>query len=555
MKRILTSTAQRPRPPGLRAGRRPAEHARRGQGRRELARRQRHACPGRKRPGGEQDAAAAERPTWGVADREAGRHQHRHVRSAGQGSHPQLRGRGSHGVRFGAARHLHRAVVRRLVRDPRSYVSRTFTVGKVDRLDVSEATPSGAFATRIILIDPTGTYAAYSIPQGGGNYGHVDVRKPRAGTWTAYFALSKSSGFRGTVAYSIVQTDTSTHGTVSPRYRVLRPGQKGTFTVHPKLPTSPGDLSASVQLAGSSGTTTSVPMTLRAVVPPRNTTFVGTITGGNGRQAGGVAQSNVYRLDVPSGKRDLSIGVTFSEPGQTVFGYLSAPDGQVYSFQGNLADGHALQLYRRDPMKGRWTFSLEVTNPVSGLETSQSFVAHVAYNTVEVRAAVPTSRSTKLAAGVPVTVPVRIKNTGVAPITYAADARLKTSGTIPLVELSGHATSPLPMPADVTPLWLVPTEVTHTEFTAVGDQPVNLDVNFQSGNPERYSAATRQQRHRGCRRRPGLTRSLGRRRGPDRSVQRPGAGGHRHALGHHPRSAVRPRGDVRRRRPVADRRR
>jgi hypothetical protein len=372
----------------------------------------------------------------------------------------------------------------------RSYVSRTFTVGKVDRLDVSEATPSGAFATRIILIDPTGAYAAYSIPQGGGNYGHVDVRKPKAGTWTAYFALSKSSGFHGTVAYSVVQTDTSTHGTVSPRYRVLKPGQKGTFTVHTKLPTSPGDLSASVQLAGSSGTTTSVPMTLRAVVPPRNTTFVGTITGGNGRQAGGVAQSNVYRLDVPAGKRDLSIGVTFSEPDQTVFGFLTAPDGQVYSFQGNLADGHALQLYRRDPMKGRWTFSLEVTNPVSGLETSQSFVAHVAYNTVEVRAAVPTSRNTKLAAGVPVSVPVRIKNTGVAPITYIADARLKTSGTIPLVELSGHATSPLPMPAGVIPLWLVPTEVTHTEFTATGDQPVNLDVYFQSGNPERYSAAS-----------------------------------------------------------------
>jgi hypothetical protein len=371
----------------------------------------------------------------------------------------------------------------------RSYVSRSFTVGKVDRLDVAEATPSGAFATRIILIDPTGAYAAYSIPQGSGNYGHVDVRKPKAGSWTAYFALSKSSGFHGTVAYSVVQTNTSTRGTVSPRYRVLKPGQKGTFTVHTTLPTSPGDLSASVQLAGSSGATTSVPMTLRAVIPPRNTTFVGTITGGNGRQAGGVAQSNVYRLDVPAGKRDLSIGVTFSEPNQTVSGYLTAPDGQVYSFQGNLADGHALQLYRRDPMKGRWTFSLEVTNPVSGLETSQSFVGHVAYNTVEIRAAVPASRNTTLAAGVPVTVPVRIKNTGVAPITYVADARLKSSGTIPLVELSGHATSPLPMPADVTPLWLVPTEVTHAEFTARGDQPVNLDVFFQSGDPDRYSAA------------------------------------------------------------------
>ena len=188
-----------------------------------------HGTPARagQRPGGEQDPAAAERPTRSVDDREAvvtnTGTSVQLVKAATRSFEDVVR------TSSGTAP-LDTATAPSYVDSfgiTRSYVSRTFTVGKVDRLDVSEATPSGAFATRIILIDPTGAYAAYSIPQGGGNYGHVDVRKPKAGTWTAYFALSKSSGFHGTVAYSVVQTDTSTHGTVSPRYRVLKPGQKG----------------------------------------------------------------------------------------------------------------------------------------------------------------------------------------------------------------------------------------------------------------------------------------------------------------------------------------
>jgi hypothetical protein len=198
---------------------------------------------------------------------------------------------------------------------PRSYTSVKFTVGKADRLDVSEAAPTGGSASRIILIDPSGAFAAYSIPQGAANFGHVDVRFPKAGTWTAYFALSKSSGFNGSFAYSIVQTDTTSHGLVVPSKLVLKPGQTGSFLVVSQVPTSPGDLSASVQFS-SAGVTTSVPMTLRAEIPPINTTFSGSITGGNGRAAGGVAQSNIYTLDVPPGRRDLSIGVNFSYPYQ-----------------------------------------------------------------------------------------------------------------------------------------------------------------------------------------------------------------------------------------------
>jgi hypothetical protein len=367
----------------------------------------------------------------------------------------------------------------------RSYVAQTFNVGKVDRLDVSETAASGAAASRIILIDPTGAYAAYSIPQGAANYAHIDVRFPTPGTWTAYFALSKSSGFNGTFQWRVVQTNFSTHGTVTPAYRTLAPGQSGQFTVQTQLPTSPSDLSASVQLDPSTGGSVSVPMTLRAIVPPRNTTFVGTITGGNGRQF--PAESDVYRLNVPSGKRDLSIGIKLEDPNQQVFGYLSAPDGQVYSYQSNDADGHAVQIYRRDPKAGMWTLSLEIATPASGNFISSQFVGTVAYNTVDIRAALPNGG--KLRAGVPVTVPVQVHNTGVAPITYYADPRLKTVGTIPLAELSGNSTFPLPQPDSVIPFWLVPTETNELTVNATADQPVNLDVYFQSGNPDRYAAA------------------------------------------------------------------
>ncbi len=231
-------------------------------------------------------------------------------------------------------------------------------------------------------------------------------------------------------------------------------------------------------------------MTLRAEIPAGNTRFVGTITGGNGRP-GGPAQSNVYTLNVPRWANDLSIGLTFSDPNQVVFGYLTAPDGQVYSFQSNLEHGDSLQIYRRDPARGQWTFSLNVLNPVSGLEVAQRFTARIAYNTVRIRAdQLPHGTRTRLQAGVPITIPVKVRNTGVAPLIYFADGRLDTVGTIPLAELSGDSTFALPQAPEVLPFWLVPTEVTELNASATADQPVNMDFFFQSGNPDVYAAAT-----------------------------------------------------------------
>jgi Subtilase family/Peptidase inhibitor I9 len=382
----------------------------------------------------------------------------------------------------------------------RSYVPQTFTVGpNVDRLDVSNAAslPTG-FSIRVILVDPHGTYTAYSIPQGFNNFSHVDVTAPMPGTWTMFSAASTSSHFNGPVFFNVTQSDFTPKGTVTPATMTLAPGESGDFDVHEHLASTPGDVSASLQLTGQNGNvTTSVPVTIRTVIPDRNTSFSGVITGGNGRAQLGPAQTNLYYLEVPPGKRDLSVGFTFSDPAEVVFGVLTAPDGQVYSFQsnttvdgsGNLAPSNGLQIYRRDPRAGQWILSLNVTNPVSGHELFQSFSAQVAYNTVRIHASPPDSGGTKLAAGVPVNVPVQITNTGVQTLTFFADPRLKTVGTIGLAELSGNSTVPLPVPAGITPFWLVPTETQQLTETVTADQPVNADFFYNSGDPDQYSAA------------------------------------------------------------------
>jgi hypothetical protein len=381
----------------------------------------------------------------------------------------------------------------------RSYATQTFRVPVgVDRLDVSLAADSPVSPARVILIDPHGTYTAYSIPQGIGNFGHVDVHFPAFGNWTAIFALAKASGFNGPILFSFTTSNFTTHGTVEPSTLTLPPGASRTVTVHSQLPAQPGDLSASVQLRTPLGVTSSVPLTLRALIPTssRSTTFTGVITGGNGRNA--PAQSNFYFLDVPAGKKDLSIGLTLGgNPNVGIFGVLSGPNGQVYSFQsntilddaGNVVNTPSMQLYRRNPTPGRWVLGLNVTNPVSGFELQQRFTATVAFDTVRIRADLPNSRSTVLPAGQAVDVPVTITNTGVAPLTFFADGRLDRIGDIALAELSGNSTDiPLPVPPGITPFWLVPTDANRLTVAASATQPVNLDIFYNSGQPERYSA-------------------------------------------------------------------
>ncbi len=129
-------------------------------------------------------------------------------------------------------------------------------------------------------------------------------------------------------------------------------------------------------------------------------------------------------------------------------------------------------------------------NPVSGLLTSSTYQVKVRYNTVKVSApTLPAGARTKLAKGRPVTVPVKVTNTGVAPLAYFADGRLAKVGTLQLTNLNSDDTFALPQAADVTPGWLVPTHASQFAVTAAGTQPVNVDVFWSGGNPDHYAAA------------------------------------------------------------------
>ncbi len=375
---------------------------------------------------------------------------------------------------------------------PRSYSLVTFTVGKnVDRLTVLAAGASAPAALRTILIDPNGVYTAYSIPQGAANAARSEVRSPTPGVWKAYVALSKGSGFNGPIAWEQIQQNYGPIGLVVPASFTLAPGASRSVHVVAAFPTTPGDLSASVQLAGSASGVTSVPMSLRALVPPRNITFKGTVTAGNGRAAGGVGSSKVYYVDVPKGQRDLGVGISPTDTGNLMGALLTGPDGQTYSWDTNYGHGNGIQGYVSAPLAGRWQLAVTLNDPVSGNATTSSYTVAVRYNTVKISApALPTSARTKLAQGTPVVIPVKITNTGVTSLTYFADARLDQTGTLALQNINSPDTIPLPQPAGVNPAWLLPTHATSLAVTADGhSQPVNLDLFWQGGNPDVYSAA------------------------------------------------------------------
>jgi hypothetical protein len=375
-----------------------------------------------------------------------------------------------------------------------SFAAKTFAVPAArDRLDVTIAAQTAPFAVRIILVDPNGAYTAYSIPQGSNNWAHVDVRHPVAGTWTAYLALPQSSGFNGLIHFlATTSSFTPAPATVVTPTFTLAPNASRTEVVRVREPRHPGDVSASVQLAEVNGPTASVPLTERAIVVPAGGTFTDRITGGNGR--GFPGQSEFYYLDVPPGRTDLDVGIKLSDPGELVFATLSGPDGQVSSYQSNASTDqtelvHGMQIYREHPQPGRWVLGLAVTNPASGSSLSSPFTVKVAYNSVRVHGSPPDSRRTKLKAGRSLTVPVQLRNTGDRRLLYFVDARLDASGGVSLSELSGVSQPiTLPQAPGVTPFWLLPSECTSLTDRAAADQPVGLDLFYQSGEPDVFGA-------------------------------------------------------------------
>ncbi len=390
-----------------------------------------------------------------------------------------------------------------------------FTVPRgASRLDASIAYPANPAngnnaRVRLILVDPSGRFAAHSEPQGVGNFGNVDVRAPEPGTWTGviFGDVATANGTNGTVPWQVFTQRFVPFGSVSPRSLFLLPGQSQEVTVSAATPAQPGDSAGSIVLTSDRGgldanvgaESNSIPVTLRSTVNVAGGgAFSGVLTGGNGRPDGEGAV-DYYQFRVGAGVHDITANVSLSsDSGDPVGSYLISPDGDALGFGQNSFNGSkglSLTAYTLNPVRGVWTLIVDFAEPIVGDEVSQPFTGNVRFNDASASAAgLPHSAATTLAAGIPVTVPVKITNNGTAPEDFFVDARLNAVQDIalaqqfPSTDASGY---PLPITSQV-PGWIVPSQTSGIQITASATVPIEEAYSFNPfvGDPSLLAPPT-----------------------------------------------------------------
>ena len=396
------------------------------------------------------------------------------------------------------------------------YQEQTFQVpsaAHVSRLDFSATYPYTGQASllHVALIDPTGSYAGYSLPQGLADYANIQISKPAAGTWTAVFFTLKDggsgNGTRGTIHWRATTSQFENAGTILPASLTLPAGATKTATFTATSPAASGDTAQSIVLTAS-GVTNTIPVTVRTTVPigPKGGTFKGVLTGGNGR--GNPAATNTYMFKVPSGKHDIDVSASFADKNDGVVALLLDPEGQAVAASssvtlnsaGNalLTTGH-VNLYKDAPQAGEWSLVLDWLQPVSGTELAEPFNGAVRFNQVSVSSTIPAARSVGLRRGKSYTYKVTVKNTGLSPESFFVDPRGSKMATVRLVDQNGpDQNMTLPLPPGVTfPVYLVPNDTKEIMTKLSGTAPVTYDTEPFLGDPDLSPALAA----------PGVTRS------------------------------------------------
>jgi hypothetical protein len=364
------------------------------------------------------------------------------------------------------------------------------------------------------LYDPQGNLTAYSsLDQNQSGFGHVEVRQPMAGTWTAVIYTTSAEQYFGPVQYSYSTEDFNPAGSVSPASRTLAPGQSGTFQVTVTA-AQPGDEALSLHMGTGSSTDGAIPISLRALVPVSGSggSFAGTFTGdgvpgtlggpGNpGTYTAGGGQQLTYFFNVPAGEPSLNVGITLRDSDYILEGGLIDPNGEDLDLQSTandaIAPGQTMQFFHRAPQAGQWSVSLVTTGAVDGTHLSEPFNGTISFTPPTVTTSgLPSSASTVLPAGQADTATITVTNTGNSTKDFFADAR--RSGQVPLELLAstvpnGQPTSatmtvPEPLPGGITPHWVVPPDTSGLIGVAQGTLPITFDMNSDDNDPEELGA-------------------------------------------------------------------
>jgi hypothetical protein len=302
------------------------------------------------------------------------------------------------------------------------------------------------------------------------------------------------------INFEFTTSQYTSYGRVSPSSVTLAPGTSA--TIHASFPTgtNAGDSSAAIVMKSPLGASADLPVSIRTLIPTSaaTNTFRGVLTGGNGR--GFDAESHKHYLDIPAGKRAVSVTVKLSRPqypNEVFIGFLVGPNGHTLSAKSNLIVnddgfidvGTATFNFVRAPKAGRWTFVLLLTTPSGGDVVNQPFVGTVRFSTAAISATLPTTQTT-LTQGKTYSFAVTVTNNSAQQQLYFADPRLDQNTEYNLASQTPgddlqHVT--LPNPQNL-PQWLVPTSTSALNFTANATLPVGLDVEWSYGDPEVFGS-------------------------------------------------------------------
>ncbi len=354
----------------------------------------------------------------------------------------------------------------------------------------AQANGTSVFET---LFNPFGQVAAYSLigtDQSG--FGHVEVRQPTPGPWTAViFTVHNAAQYTGPVQFSYSTEMFHSTGSISPASLTLTPGGSGTFHVNITAGQA-GDESLRLHLGTGASDDGSIPITLRALVPVGSSggSFAGRLTGGG--STGNAGQSFTYQFRLPPGEPSLNLGIRLADPNYQLTGYLVDPNGQpldeqsngVVNSAGGVDFGSTMQFFRGSPAGGLWTLTLLVNGPVDGTHLSEPFNGAISFAGPQVASSgIPNSPHRVLLAGHPATATIRVRNTGNISKDFFADARLLQR--VPQVLLGSDVnTVGLPLSLFAQPNWLVPTNTDALTVLAQGTVPITMETSFFSGDPD-----------------------------------------------------------------------